>query len=183
MNILLFGISNVGKSVTASLLASQLGCAFYDLDDEVKKHMNTTLETFVHTGTLGFRDSIRVHVMEKIIHLPEAKVFSICPISYSEYYHHLLDRQDIFAIELQDLPEHIFERLVFSNEHDELYHDIDYKYEHIDRILLEISSDIEYYSQCFSKIEHKFFMNNDAPEQVVERLIKDYQLTHLLNKS
>lgn len=37
MNILLFGVSNVGKSVSGRLLADLLGYSFYDLDDEVKK--------------------------------------------------------------------------------------------------------------------------------------------------
>ncbi len=37
MNILLFGVSNVGKSVTGKLLAQRLEYDFYDLDDEVKK--------------------------------------------------------------------------------------------------------------------------------------------------
>lgn len=36
MTILLFGISNVGKSITGELLAKQLGYHFYDLDEEVK---------------------------------------------------------------------------------------------------------------------------------------------------
>ncbi len=37
MNILLFGVSNVSKTVTGELLASRLKCDFYDLDEEVAK--------------------------------------------------------------------------------------------------------------------------------------------------
>lgn len=36
MNILLFGISNVGKTSAGKLLAQKLGYDFYDLDEEVK---------------------------------------------------------------------------------------------------------------------------------------------------
>ena len=43
MNILLFGISNVGKSSTGKVLAQSLGFDFYDLDDEVKKRLESLL--------------------------------------------------------------------------------------------------------------------------------------------
>ncbi|SDB15113.1 shikimate kinase, partial [Butyrivibrio sp. INlla16] len=56
MNILLFGISNIGKSSTGKVLANNLGFDFYDLDDEVKKAFGITLEEFVNTGILKERD-------------------------------------------------------------------------------------------------------------------------------
>ena len=34
--ILLFGVSNVGKTTTGRLLADQLNAKFYDLDEEIK---------------------------------------------------------------------------------------------------------------------------------------------------
>ena len=37
---------------------------------------------------------------------------------------------DVLAIDLLDTPEHIFERLVFSNEEDEVYEDNEYKNAH-----------------------------------------------------
>ena len=52
MNLILFGISNVGKFVTGQLLATSLEFDFYDLDDEVKKFMGISLEEFVHTSFL-----------------------------------------------------------------------------------------------------------------------------------
>ena len=48
MKILLFGISNVGKTTIGTMLAKQLGYSFYDLDEEVKKEFKMTLEEFVH---------------------------------------------------------------------------------------------------------------------------------------
>lgn len=39
MKILLFGISNVGKTTIGTMLAKQLGYSFYDLDEEVKKDL------------------------------------------------------------------------------------------------------------------------------------------------
>ena len=37
MKILLFGVSNVGKTTIGTMLAKRLGFNFYDLDEEVKK--------------------------------------------------------------------------------------------------------------------------------------------------
>jgi len=39
MVILLFGISNVGKTVTGEKLAEKLGYSFLDLDEEIKKRL------------------------------------------------------------------------------------------------------------------------------------------------
>ena len=44
LKILLFGISNVGKTTIGAMLAKQLDYSFYDLDEEVKKEFQMTLE-------------------------------------------------------------------------------------------------------------------------------------------
>lgn len=44
MAILLFGVSNVGKSVTGKLLTERLNNTFYNLDEEVKKYLKITME-------------------------------------------------------------------------------------------------------------------------------------------
>ena len=56
MNILLFGVTNVGKTTTGQIMADILEIEFYDVDEEIKKKYNTTLEEFVKTGTLEERD-------------------------------------------------------------------------------------------------------------------------------
>ena len=50
MKILLFGVSNVGKSTVGKLLAERLGFDFVDLDEEIKKRMEISLEEFVNTA-------------------------------------------------------------------------------------------------------------------------------------
>ena len=59
MNILIFGVSNVGKTTVGSILADKLKIRFHDMDEEVKVQYNTTLEKFVNTGTLRERDRSR----------------------------------------------------------------------------------------------------------------------------
>ena len=43
MVIMLFGISNVGKTVTGAKLAEKLKYSFLDLDEEIKKRFQITL--------------------------------------------------------------------------------------------------------------------------------------------
>ena len=80
MKILLFGISNVGKTAIGTILAKELEYSFYDLDEEVKKEFQMTLEEFVHTENLRWRDQKRGRIIKKIISKEENMFFVISPI-------------------------------------------------------------------------------------------------------
>ncbi|MDY2946163.1 MAG: shikimate kinase [Lachnospiraceae bacterium] len=84
MKILLFGVSNVGKSTTGELLAERLGVTFYDLDDEIKAQPGMTLEEFVHTVDLRRRDHLRCCMIKKFLHSEENLILAVSPISYPE---------------------------------------------------------------------------------------------------
>ncbi len=176
MTILLFGVSNVGKSVTGNLLAKRLDYTFYDIDDEVKKKLGITLEEFVSTGTLHERDEIRCHIINSITHQKENKVIAVTPLSYIQSIRPLLSSPNIFSIVLTDTAENIFDRLVFSDENDRIYKDDDYKYKHMDHYLSEIREDIKWYGSVYSEIKNKFPMNGKTPGDVVDSLIKKYDL-------
>ncbi|NLK96538.1 MAG: hypothetical protein GX272_00445 [Epulopiscium sp.] len=50
--------------------------------------------------------------------------------------------ENVIAIELQDSKEHIFERLVFSDENDNAYKDDEYKEKHKDYYMNNIHEDM-----------------------------------------
>ncbi len=102
MNILLFGVSNVGKTVAGRLLAQRLSYDFYDLDEEVKKNLNTTLENFVTNRMLRGRDRIRCEVINALISHKGNKVIAILHLSYIQPIYSLLSSSDIFPIVLTD---------------------------------------------------------------------------------
>ena len=79
MNILLFGVSNVSKTVTDELLASRLKCDFYDLDEEVTNKLGMTLEKFVSSGTLAERDLVRCGIINSLVSIPSDKVIALPP--------------------------------------------------------------------------------------------------------
>ena len=176
MTILLFGISNVGKTPIGEKLAQRLGYVFYDLDEEVKKYFDTTLEEFVNMGTLHDRDKKRGLVTNEIMKSSSDKIIAISPIYYASNFNKHISGKDILAIELQDLPENIFQRLVFSDENDEICKDNEYKNLHKKYFISEIKKDLACYKKSFFKVKNKFHVNNDSVDMVVEQIIKEYSL-------
>lgn len=178
MKILLFGVSNVGKTTTGKLLAKRLGFKFYDLDDEIKKRMGMTLEEFVHTSDLRWRDQKRGSIIKKLIQSGEDLVLAVTPISYTDNFRNRINGDDILAIELYDTPENIFSRLVFSDENDTVYTDDRYKNEHKKYYLREIQADLDCYGVIYAMmgIHNRIFIDNNPPEKVVDRIISEYNL-------
>lgn len=82
---------------------------------------------------------------------------------------------------LQDAEEHIFERLVFSDENDVIYQDDEYKEEHRDYYMKEIHEDIMYAKRIFKKITWKYFIDNKSIEQASEELSRQV-LEKIINR-
>ena len=109
MRILLFGVSNVGKSTTGKLLADQLGIAFYDFDDEVRDRLGISLEEFVNTADLRWRDQKRGRIIKEILRSGAKDfVLAVTPISYTDNFRTRIISEDILSIELYDTLENIF---------------------------------------------------------------------------
>lgn len=178
MKICLFGVSNVGKTTAGKLLAERLDIKFVDLDEEVKNRLKMSLEEFVNTENLWWRDQKRGSIIKKIIKMEEDVVFAISPISYTESFKTSIISDDNLLIELYDTPENIFSRLVFSDENDEIYTDDNYKNANKDYYMREIQADLDWYGMVNAKIgiHNRVFVNNDSPKEVVDRIIMEYSL-------
>ena len=88
---------------------------------------------------------------------------------------------NIIAIEITDSAKNIFDRLVFSDEDDNIYEDIEYKNLHKAHYMREIRADIAWFSKVYEKINNKCSVNNLSPEQVAEKMIASYNLKKLLH--
>lgn len=148
MKICLFGISNVGKTTVGKLLAERLDIKFVDLDEEVKNRLKMSLEEFVNTENLRWRDQKRGSIIKKIIKMEEDVVFAISPISYTES----------------------FKTSIISDDN--------YKNANKDYYMKEIQADLDWYGMVNAKIgiHNRVFVNNNSPEEVVDRIIKEYNL-------
>jgi shikimate kinase len=173
MVIMLFGISNVGKTVTGQKLAEKLEYPFFDLDEEIKKRFNTTLEKFMQDNPFSHeRYKIKGKILKDIINEnKDDMVIAVCPIYNARNFNPLIDLEQVIAIELQDSEEHIFERMVFSDENDVIYTDNEYREEHRDYYIKDIHEDIMYAKRTFKKIKNKYFINNCPVDKIVEDLI------------
>ena len=180
MKILIFGVSNVGKTTIGELLAKRLGYKFYDLDEETKKQFHMTLEEFVNTRDLRWRDKQRGHIINKLLKSNENMVIAITPISYAETFISNIFKDNILVLELYDTAENIFSRLIFSDENDNAYEDDEYKNKYKNHYIREIQADLNWYGMVNTLIgiQERVFMNNDTPDQVVERIITQYNLDH-----
>ncbi len=183
MNILLFGISNVGKTTAGRIIAGKLGYDFYDLDEEVSKHSNMTIEEFVGTVWPYERDKTRGEVIGKLLAIDSNKVIAVTPMYYTIWFSKYLKRDGVLAIELQDEPENIFNRLIFTDENGQVYADSgEYREKHKKHYLREVKKDITYYKKPFSRIENKFWIGNDSPDVIADRLINQYNLADVINE-
>lgn len=181
MIILLFGVSNVGKTTVGEILAGKLEFAFHDLDEEVKKRYHITLEEFVNSGTLEEKDRKRGDIIRRLVEDKTDKVIAITPMSYRVYFEEVLKNEEVIAFELWDTAENIFERLVFSDQNDQIYRDDDYKYAHMAYYLREIRKDLDWYDEVYSIIENRYEINNESPEAVADGLIKRFGLKDMKN--
>lgn len=183
MTILLFGVSNVGKTTIGKILADKLGFAFYDLDEEVKKCYSITLEEFVKIGTIEERDKKRGRIIRSLVEEKTDKVIAITPMSYRVHFEEVLKNDRVVAIELRDTAENIFERLVFSDENDCIYKDDDYKNAHMEYYLRDIREDIDWYGEVYSIIRNRYDIDNESPETAADSLIKRFGLLDMKHTS
>lgn len=173
MVIMLFGVSNVGKTVTGEKLAEKLNYSFIDMDEEIRKRFQTTLEKFMHDYPFSYeRSKMKGELLKDL--LKEYKdniVIAVSVIWYARFFNPLLDLENVVPIELQDSEEHIFDRLIFSDENDNLYTDDEYKEQHKDAYIKDIHEDIMYVKRTFKKIKNKYFIDNRSVDQVVDDLL------------
>lgn len=178
MVILIFGVSNVGKTVSGRILAQRLHYSFYDLDMEITKRQQMTLESFINKNPFPYeRHKIKGKLLKDLVmeNIDNNVVIAVSPIFYARFFNALLDLKQVLAIELQDTKEHIFQRLVFSDENDNIFEDEEYKEQHSEYYLKQIHEDIMYVKKIHKKIENKYFVNNQSVEQVVDGLIEMIQ--------
>lgn len=174
MIVLIFGVSNVGKTVTGEKLAAKLGYSFFDLDEEIKKEHHTTLENFMKMYAWPHERFIeKGRILKKIIlENTNDMVIAVSPIYHARNFNRLLEMPEVIAVELQDTEEHIFERLVFSDENDVIYKDDEYKEAHREYYMRDIHEDIMYVKRPYKKIEWKYFIDNKPVEQVADELFR-----------
>ena len=175
MNILIFGVSNVGKTTIGKKIAEKLQYEFVDIDDEIKKFYGyRSISDFIRSNSYQFeRDQKRGYMIELQIQQPGNRIIAVPPLYYTRYYTAYLKRavSEVVRIELIDSPENIFERLVFTDDNDNEYTDNEYKLSHRDYYIEEIKENMKYFKAAFSKIENKVHIDGLNAEEAANLVI------------
>ncbi len=173
MKILLFGITNVGKSTIGKMLSKELNYDYDDLDDEIKRRYKK-IDLFKKENPFDYgRHKKRGEILLDIINkYDDNVVIAVSPIFYVRAFLPAIKQPNVLAIELQDEPESILKRLVYADEDDNVYPLIIETEKERKYYLREIKADINYYKKVYEKIENKFNMQGGSPEEVTKRLIE-----------
>ena len=103
MKILLFGITNVGKTTIGKLLSEKLNYDFDDLDDEIKRRYGK-IDNFQSKYPYDYaRHRKRGEILKEVIDKYEDNVvIAVSPIYYEEFLVEVLNENNVLAIEIQD---------------------------------------------------------------------------------
>lgn len=172
MKILLFGVTNVGKSTIGKMLSKKMKYDFDDLDEEIKRRYGR-IDDFQREYPWDYeRHKKKGEILKEIINQYEDNVvISVSAIFYSRFFNRTIDDEKILAIELRDKPENIVNRLVYADENDKIHK---LKFEDIEELyyLQEIQKDIAYYKKIYSKIKYKFDIDGRTANEATKELVK-----------
>ena len=152
MKILLFGITNVGKTTIGKLLSEKLNYDFDDLDDEIKRRYGK-IDNFLSKYPYDYaRHRKRGEILKEVIDKYEDNVvIAVSPIYYEEFLVEVLNENNVLAIEIQDEPENVLKRLVYADENDNVF-PIQMNTEKEKQYYLnDIKADIKYYEKVYEK--------------------------------
>jgi shikimate kinase len=116
MRVFLTGVGCVGKTSIGAILASRLGCRFYDLDLEIEGFFKTSIER-LRNGFLTV-ESFRNEAARVLMHIlghPESRncVIALPPSGLMGRYLRVLKRAGGTIVVLTDKPENILNRITF----------------------------------------------------------------------
>ena len=184
MIIAFFGIACVGKTTVGKIVADELHYDFFDLDDEMKRYYNDTIENIQRGCIRNTLDTKKALVLKDVLDkCIDNAVIAMSPIYYTVKYKLLFRNNNVFSIVLQDSPENIVKRLVYTDDYDIVIEnpERDYKAE-----LKDIRYFISRYKRAFDRIEHKYFIDgkaaNVATNEIIETIIKPYYAANMIKE-
>lgn|GEM_PF-6747090 len=103
----------------------------------------------------------------------ENSIIAVSPIYYTAKYKKPLKEHDVFSILLQDSPENIAKRVIYTDENDNLIENLDID---INREISDIKYFISRYKKAFSWIENRFDLCGKPVTQAADEIIASYSL-------
>lgn len=164
MKLLIWGVSNIGKTTIGKELSKKLNCKFYDVDDEIIDiygSINNFQEIFPNDYD---RFDEKEELMMNIIDTENKDfIMAVSPIFSSSVVDELLDT-DTISIEIIDTPEAIYDRLILEGDDA-----LEYKERHKEHYMQEIKWD---QVASFNELKDipKVYIDNQTINEAVETI-------------
>ena len=161
MKLLIWGVSNVGKTTIGRELSKRLNCKFYDIDDEIIK-IYGSIDNFQEIYPNCYdRFDEKEEIMWDIINKEkEDFIMVVSPIFSISVVANLLST-DTTSIEIIDTPEAIYDRLIFDGDDA-----LEYKEKHKEYYMSEIKWDQTASYDLFASIPKVNINNHNIKDSV-----------------
>ena len=173
MIIALFGIACVGKTTIGKIISEKLGYKFYDLDAEIKSFYKDTITNIFSDCICGHAiDTKKAIVLQSILNkCGNSAIIAMSPIYYTSTYKQMFKTKNIFSLVLQDAPENIADRMVYTDDDDNVIED--YKTDR-KQDLRDIKYFISHYKRAFSTIQHHYNIGGKPASEAADEIIKTF---------
>jgi len=175
MKLLIWGVSNIGKTTIGKELSKKLNCKFYDVDDEIID-IYGSIDNFQEIFPNDYdRFDEKEELMMNIIDTENKDfIMAVSPIFSSSVVDKLLDT-DTISIEIIDTPEAIYDRLILEGDDA-----LEYKERHKEHYMQEIKWDQDASFNEFKDIP-KVHVDNQTINEAVETVFNYLKENKIIN--
>ena len=161
MKLLIWGVSNIGKTTIGRELSGKLQCKFYDVDEEIM-NIYGSIDNFqdIYPNDYDRFDEKEELMLNIIESETENFIMAVSPIFSAPVVEELLDT-DTTSIEIIDTPEAIYDRLILEGDDA-----LEYKGRHKEHYINEIKWDQTASFNQFKNIPKVHIDNQNINEAV-----------------
>lgn len=161
MKLLIWGVSNIGKTTIGRELSGKLQCKFYDVDEEIM-NIYGSIDNFqdIYPNDYDRFDEKEELMLNIIESETEDFIMAVSPIFSAPVVEELLDT-DTTSIEIIDTPEAIYDRLILEGDDA-----LEYKGRHKEHYINEIKLDQTASFNQFKNIPKVHIDNQNINEAV-----------------
>ena len=161
MKLLIWGVSNVGKTTIGRELSKRLNCKFYDIDDEIIK-IYGSIDNFQEIYPNCYdRFDEKEEIMWDIINKEKEDFIMVVSSIFSISVVANLLSTNTTSIEIIDTPEAIYDRLIFDGDDA-----LEYKEKHKEYYMSEIKWDQTASYDLFANIPKVNINNHNIKDSV-----------------
>lgn len=184
MIIYVVGMACVGKTTIGRMLAERLGYTFIDLDEEVMKHYQKSIERLQseHLTMYGFREKAGVvldHLLSKNIDCVIAGTPAGLKFAYNKVFKRHKKDKELYSLYLYDTCENVLGRLTFYDVDSNPIEEPMSPAKRL-RYLRDVKADFNYFKSSYDRADVQVSIENiplsDIPEKICNILVEQHVL-------